>query len=149
MPGSRAFSSAAALGSKIYLAGGESSAGVLAETLVFYPNRPGSQEKAWEARADLPAARRNGNMTSLAGSLYLSGGVDSSGSTSLPLLMYDETHDRWESLELPPIPVGSRPAVAAVDTHIHIIGGDIAGVNQTAHQAYQAIYTVLIPAISR
>lgn len=149
MPGPRAFSSAAALGSKIYLAGGKSSQGELAETLVFYPNRPGSQEKAWESRADLPAARRDGSMTSLAGSLYLAGGVDSSGSTSLPLLKYDETNNRWEALELPPVPVGSRPAVAAVDTRIHIIGGDIAGVNQTAHQAYQAIYTVLIPAISR
>jgi len=88
-------------------------------------------------------------MTSLAGSLYLAGGIDSSENVSLPFLKYDEINNQWEELAEPINAAGEQPSVIALDTRIHLFGGAFQGKAQTSHIAFQAIYTVLIPAISR
>ncbi|MHB1120865.1 MAG: Kelch repeat-containing protein [Bellilinea sp.] len=144
-----AFGSAAVLGSKIYLVGGKNAQGVFDLAQVFYPNRLENAENTWESRANLPDKREGGNMVSLAGSLYLAGGKDDNKNDSLPLIKYDETKDVWEEVETSRAPLGDRLSLIALDTRIHVFGGNINGQAQNAHTAYQAIYTVLIPAITR
>lgn len=145
----RAFGTAAALGSKIFLTGGKNAQGVLDDTLVFFPDRMDDGEGDWEIRSSLPEPREGGSMTSLAGGLYLAGGTDLNGSSSLPLIKYDETNDVWEEVETPLVPLGDRLSLIALDTHVHVFGGEIDNQAQPIHTAYQAIYTVLIPAITR
>lgn len=144
-----AFASAVTLGSKIYLAGGENSSGYLSTLQAYYPQRESSGEKAWEKHADLPDGRTGFGLVTLADAVYAAGGRSTSSKNTLPVLHYDEKNDRWDSLDAPPVSVGNWPALAAVGNHIHIFGGEIDGLYQNMHLAYQAIYTVLIPAVSR
>lgn len=144
-----AFGSAAVLGSKIYLVGGKNAQGVFDRTQVYYPNRLENGENAWESRANLPDKREGGNLVTLAAGLYLAGGKGGNDIDSLPLIKYDETKDVWEEVETPNSPLGDRLSLIALDTRIHVFGGKIDGQEQNIHTAYQAIYTVLIPAITR
>lgn len=145
----RAFGSAAVLGSKIALVGGRNERGVLGDTQVFFPDRIGQKESVWEKRSDIPEKRAGGNMAALAGGLYLAGGVNESGESSLPVIQYDENKDTWIELETSQVPLGDQLSLLAVDTRIHVFGGEMGGKSQSLHTAYQAIYTVLIPAITR
>jgi len=149
MKEARAWACAAVIGSKIYLVGGENEEGVLSDTLAFYPDRLEDVDTSWEARADLPSGRKMAALTSLAGSLYLAGGVDANNNVSLPFLKYDEINNRWEELDESGNAAGEQLSVIALDTRIHLFGGSFQGNGQTSHTAFQAIYTVLIPAISR
>jgi len=62
---------------------------------------------------------------------------------------YDEQSNDWAALEDAPVPIGSQTELIALDTKIHLLGGVINGSAQTTHLAYQAVYTVLIPAVSK
>lgn len=145
----RAFTSAAVLGSKIYLVGGKNERGFFNDTQVFYPDRIDHGEVVWEKRSNIPEKRSGASMAVLAGSLYLAGGVDDVGNASLPLIKYDEVKDVWDKLEVSKSPFGDQLSLLAVDTRVHIFGGQFDGQSQSLHTAYQAIYTVLIPAITR
>lgn len=145
----RAYGAAAVLGSKIYLVGGKNDQGLLRDTQVYYPDRIDQNEAEWEKRSNLPGKRRGGSMTALAGGLYLAGGIGDDGNASLPLIKYDEAKDTWEELEVSQVPLPDELSLLAIDTRIHIFGGRVDGKSQTLHTAYQAIYTVLIPAITR
>jgi len=145
----RAWACAAVLGSKIYLIGGENENGILSDTLAYYPDRLEDVDTSWEMRADLPVGRKSAAVTSLAGSLYLAGGIDANNSLSVPFLKYDEVNNRWENLDGSGNSAGEQLSAIALDTRIHLFGGSFQGNGQTSHKAFQAIYTVLIPAISR
>jgi N-acetylneuraminic acid mutarotase len=145
----RAYSSAAVLGAKIMLAGGVNQQGRLTDLLAYYPQRESAGEAAWESRSGLPENREWISLVALAENLYLVGGSSDQESARLPILRYDENTNQWESLDQPPVAIGAQPGVAAIGNHIHFFGGDLAGTAQSEHLAFQAIYTVLIPAISR
>ncbi len=145
----RGFGAAAVLGSKIYLVGGRNDQGLLRDTQVYYPDRIDQNEAVWEKRSNLPGKRSGGSMAALAGGLYLAGGIDDDGNASLPLIKYDEAKDTWEELEVSQTPLPDQLSLLAIDTRIHIFGGQADGKSQSLHTAYQAIYTVLIPAITR
>lgn len=149
MPSTRAVSAAAVLGTKIILVGGINADGILSDTWAYFPQREVDGEIAWEKRSDLPASRSGFSLTELAGSLYLAGGLADSAEDAEPLLRYDDTEDRWEVLEPPPNFIGVMPGMAAQGNFVHIFGGVSNDHSQSSHLAYQAIYTVLIPAISR
>lgn len=144
-----AFATAVAIGSKIFLSGGESSQGKSSNLLAYYPQRTSAGENAWEKHADLPDGRTGYRLIKLADALYAVGGSATGNENPLPVLHYDEKNERWDLLDQPPEPIGDRPALAAIGNHIHIFGGELNGRTQNEHLAYQAIYTVLIPAISR
>lgn len=140
---------AAALGTKIILTGGQNASGGLKATWVYFPQREVEGENAWDQRADLPESRIDFSLTALAGSLYLAGGEAGSTNIDTAFLRYDDTNDRWEELETPPVRIGIMPGTAAQGNFVHIFGGVAEGQPHPVHLAYQAIYTVLIPAISR
>ncbi len=145
----RADCAAAPLGTKIILAGGENANRLLQDTWAYFPQREADGESGWEKRADLPAGRAEFSLTALAGSLYLAGGHGETAAAPTTALRYDDTADRWEILESSPSPIGDRPGMAANGNFVHIFGGNSSNQPQAIHLSYQAIYTVLIPAISR
>jgi len=149
IPSPRADSAAAVLGTKIILTGGNNANGLLKDTWAYFPQREAAGESAWEGRADLPSSRTGFSLTELAGSLYLAGGLADPAENAASLLRYDETTDRWEELESPPNPIGVTPGLAAQGNFVHLFGGVLSDQPQSSHLTYQAIYTVLIPAISR
>jgi N-acetylneuraminic acid mutarotase len=97
----------------------------------------------------VPDSRKGFSLVTLADSLYIVGGTDSNGSNQLPVLRYDSTADLWETLDQPPVGIGGRASLVVLGNFIHTMGGDINGTDQEEHLTYQAIFTVLIPAISR
>jgi N-acetylneuraminic acid mutarotase len=143
LPEEMAFGAAVPLeAGKILLAGGLNDGGELDRVWIYYPQRDLNNEAPWEERAALPEARSGMSMVSLAGAVYLVGGV----TPDLPPLQYNPVRDTWEPFELPLQPVGFLPVVLPYETHLHVIGGSIDHQVQSTHQTYQAIYTILIPA---
>jgi DNA-binding CsgD family transcriptional regulator len=143
LPEEMAFSAAVPLeAGKILLAGGINDGGGLDRVWIYYPQRDLNNEAPWEERAPLPQARSGMSMVTLAGSVYLVGGV----TPDLPPLQYNPARDTWEPFEMPPQPVGFLPILLPYETHLHVIGGTIDNQVQSTHQTYQAIFTILIPA---
>ena len=116
---------------------------------VYYPNREGDGGEAWESRQSLPEPRAGSSAAALVNSVYVAGGGAKEDGSSLDVLRYDEQADKWSSLEPAPASFGAQAAVVALDTKIHLLGGSTGGQAQPLHLAYQAVYTVLIPAVSR
>lgn len=140
---------AAVSGSKIYLIGGTDGKKVSDDVRVYYPNREGDGGEAWESRQSLPEPRAGSSAAALVNSVYVAGGGAKEDGSSLDVLRYDEQADKWSSLEPAPASFGAQAAVVALDTKIHLLGGSTNGQAQPLHLAYQAVYTVLIPAVSR
>ncbi len=149
MPSARAFLAAAVLGNKIYLLGGENHEGVTDECLVFYPNRERGDPAAWEQRPSLPQGRKNLRAAVLADGVYVVGGENQIGQPITEILRFNETSGLWEVLEPPPLIISADTALAASQTRLHFLGGTVGMRTVALHQAYQALYTVVLPAVSR
>ncbi len=140
---------AAVSGSKIFLIGGTDGQKVYADVLAYYPNREEEGGQAWEPRKTLPEPRVGLSAAGLINAIYVVGGGVKEDGSSLDALRYDEQGDSWSVLEPYPQNFGAQTALAALDTKLHLLGGEAEGQIQPMHLAYQAVYTVLIPAVSR
>lgn len=149
MPSARAFMAAAVLGNKIYLLGGETIDGVTDDSLAFYPNRGKDDPTAWEQKPPLPKGRKNLRAAVLADGVYVAGGVNQIDQPITDILRFNESSGLWEVLEPPPLLVSADTALAASQTRLHFLGGTIGMRAAAYHQAYQALYTVVLPAVSR
>ena len=149
MPFARAFMAAAVLGNKIYLLGGESLDGVSDDCVAFYPNREKDDPTAWEQKPPLPRGRKNLRAAVLADGVYVAGGVNQIDQPITDILRFNESSGVWEVLEPPPLLVSADTALAASQTRLHFLGGTLGMRTVAYHQAYQALYTVVLPAVSR
>jgi hypothetical protein len=109
---------------------------------VYYPSRDQAGEAAWEEKASLPDGQYGMGSASLAGAIYLAGGVDGQRAPAASL-EYLPGSDRWVPFEAPPETSGAFPALLALDTRLHLLGGK----SSAGHQSYQAIYTILFPVV--
>lgn len=149
MPSARAFMATAVLGNKIYLLGGQTMDGVSDDCLAFYPNREKEDPSAWEPKSPLPSKRKNLHAAVLADGVYVAGGVNQIDQPITDILRFNESSGLWEVLEPPPLLVTADTALVASQTRLHFLGGTL-GMRMVAyHQAYQALYTVVLPAVSR
>jgi DNA-binding CsgD family transcriptional regulator len=148
LPSARAFAAAVLVEGRIYIAGGFDGQQSLRTVLVYFPGRDQGGDHPWEERAPLSEGRYGMGATTLANYFYLVGGInDTNKAGGLPPVQYHTLSDRWTAFEVPPTPVGVRPAVLALDTRLYVLGGLGTAGPQASHQTYQAIYTIMLPAV--
>jgi DNA-binding CsgD family transcriptional regulator len=140
---------AAVSGSKIYLIGGTDGKKIYDDVWAYFPNREEEGGQAWESRQRLPEPRSGLSAAGLINAIYVVGGGIKEDGSSLDALRYDEQGDAWSVLEPLPRSFGAQTALVALDTRLHLLGGEVEGQAQPLHLTYQAVYTVLIPAVSR
>jgi DNA-binding CsgD family transcriptional regulator/N-acetylneuraminic acid mutarotase len=146
----RAFAGAVALEGRIYLIGGSDGAHALSTVQVYFPQRDQAGTAAYEERAPLPEGRSAASATGIAGLIYVFGGQsDSQPAGGLAPLQYAPPEDHWTAFELSPVTVGAGPALVALDTRLHVLGGSAPGGMAAFHQSYQAIYSINLPAIRK
>ncbi len=122
--------SAALLGEKIYLPGGEMASGEITDVLEIYDPR----QDAWTQGASLPAPRSAVALAAFEGRLYLFGGWDGSAYAA-DVWVYDPQADAWETLTPMSQPRLCALAVAT-DNGIHLLGGENAGAPLDLHEIY-------------
>jgi DNA-binding CsgD family transcriptional regulator/N-acetylneuraminic acid mutarotase len=144
LPAARAYLATAVVESHIFLIGGENDKGPTSEVLIYYPSRDSTGGTAYEIGKSLPHARSKLSAVAIANTVYLFGGNGNGDSSSDPIV-FDSDHDIWYPLNPPSQAIGESPAVVTAGNFIHVLGGRLSGIDQTSHQAYQAIYTITIP----
>ena len=146
MPAPASYASAQAVEGQIFVIGGYDGAHALAANRVYYPSRDQAGETAWEEKTSLPEGRYGMGSASLAGTIYLAGGLGETNNQAAAL-EYLPGADQWLPFEAPPEPAGAFPALLALDTRLHLLGGRSAGGPVASAQSYQAIYTILFPVV--
>jgi len=136
------YASAQAVEGQIFIMGGYDGKQALSANRVYYPSRDQAGEAAWEEKSPLPAGQYGMGSASLAGAIYLAGGVAGNGRPAAAL-EYLPRSDQWVTFEAPPESAGAFPALLALDTRLHLLGGKASA----SHQSYQAIYTILFPVV--
>jgi DNA-binding CsgD family transcriptional regulator/N-acetylneuraminic acid mutarotase len=143
LPGPRGDCGAVALEGKLLVIGGFDGTQALAQTLAYFPNRDSADEDPWEERPALPEGRYGFGAAALANSTYVFGG-QADGQQPL-VLTADGTV--WSPIDYPLRPLGQGLSVLAAGNTLHLLGGAQGGTPTTAHQVYQALYTITIPFI--
>lgn len=146
MPTAREYSGAAISGGKIYVMGGYNGKQVLSANEEYVPERDNGTENPWNMRAPLPNARHSMGVASVAGIVHLVGGMGD-GKDVLPPLDYFAQLDKWQPFESPLGHQWSNLALVPTDTHIYALGGRLEGALTVQNLSYQAIYTIIIPAL--
>jgi DNA-binding CsgD family transcriptional regulator len=141
MPTVRAYAGAVAEDSRIYLLGGENESGDLAANERYTPSAE-ADGAPWDARAPLPEPRSRVAVTTAGGLLFAIGG----DSESRDSLVYNLNLDQWQPLRTPLTAPLRDLRVQSIDGRVlYIIGGS--GATESADvYAYQAIFTVFLPA---
>lgn len=117
LPEGRAGMAAAVVEGRMYVMGGQTAAGLSADTLMFDLTL-----NTWEKRAPLPEAVRDVQAVVLGERLYLAGGVRADGKVSAALRVYDPRADVWTQAAA--MPAGrSAAAAAALDGRLYLFGG--------------------------
>jgi len=140
MPTARGFAGAAVADGKIYVIGGYNGQEILAVNEEYVPGRDDGQGNPWTARAPMPAGRAGAGIAVAANLIHVIGGWEEAPES----FKYNVRTDSWQSFEAPIEGSWSNLGLALVDTKIYAIGG-WDGDYMDANQAYQAIYTIILP----
>jgi DNA-binding CsgD family transcriptional regulator/N-acetylneuraminic acid mutarotase len=146
MPVKRAFAGAAASGDRIFVLGGRNQDGTLATNTVYMPNNENQNGSAWSEAAPLPEGRYAMGVTSIAGFIYLVGGVAESRA-ELPLMVYLPSNNTWSISSAQGIQPVSYPGVVAVEAFLYSVGGQYGGAPIANLQTYQAMTMIAVPLI--
>ena len=148
MPTSRANPGVTVVGSKIFIIGGLNGEGVTGVNEVFVPDLANAESDPWEIHNPLPEGGYAMGTTSVADTIYLVGGINQDGGQSSSLVFNPFTGE-WRSLADPPADFGSYLGLESIGTTIFGVGGKNNEVPQDKNLAYQAMYTISIPLITK
>jgi DNA-binding CsgD family transcriptional regulator len=143
---SRGYAGAAVVAGKIFVIGGYDGRQVISSNEAYLPERDDGLDTPWIQRAPLPVGRYGMGVASISNIIYVIGGEGESNAALLPLEYFQE-EDKWQSFESPFSKQWAYLATIPLGTHIYGIGGKVDGARASQNMAYQALYTVLIPAI--
>lgn len=144
LPFACGFASAVSSNGKIFLIGGTSDGTTALDHVVaYYPQRDRDGEAPWENLSAIPQARFAAGATTLGDLIFLFGGSNGSSEAGLPGVQYQPQRDEWSVLSEPQQPISAGASAVAFENYVHVFGPG------TAHQRYQAIYTITIPVITR
>jgi N-acetylneuraminic acid mutarotase len=133
---------------RIFLFGGYDGTSVLSSMQVYYPSRERAGNPAWEDRAPLPEPRYAMGAATLANMIYIMGGEsDTQPVGGLSPIQYLPVTNQWSRFDRAPQITGSKLALLALDTRLHIIGGEAPSGLSAEHLTYQAIYTISLPSV--
>ena len=148
MPTPRANPGIAIVGRKISVIGGLNGDGATRVNEVFIPDAASVENDAWEIQNPLPEGGYAMGTTSVADTIYLIGGINQDGGQFSSLVCNPLTGE-WRSLADPPSDFGSYLGLESIGTTIFGVGGKINEVPQDNNLAYQAMYTISIPLITK
>lgn len=150
MPVALGLAAAVTQENRIYLIGGTDGQTALSSVRVYFPSRErAGSDPAWEDRAPMPEGRYGMGAVSLASMIYVVGGEsDTKPENGLAPLQFMPYQNRWERFERAPAITGSKVTLLALDTRLHVIGGQTAEGLSASHLTYQAIYTISLPSVS-
>jgi DNA-binding CsgD family transcriptional regulator len=152
LPTGRAYCAAAAAGGKIYVVGGFDGKSALAVSEAYTPSLDGSSASPWSAVPPLPEGRYGMSAAGLADTLLVIGGLLSPPGASLAeeaaaAYQFFPSQSAWAAVE----PPGAQPwtglAAVPLEQFVYAFGGKLSGEFTAQVQAYQAVYTVLIPIV--
>ena len=148
MPIKRAYGGAAVSGGKIYVLGGINEEGILSINHVYAPELDQVDMNPWSEAADLPEKRYAMGVTNVVDNIYIISG--SSVSEKSPnSLVYLPSADSYQNIEVPISMPSSRFGFVFHGSQMYIIGGDLGDSFTDTNLSYQAIYTILIPVMSK
>jgi DNA-binding CsgD family transcriptional regulator/N-acetylneuraminic acid mutarotase len=142
MSEARGFASAAVLGDKIYIIGGNNSKQDLAINEVYTPHLEGFTTP-WSQAEALPTGRYANGIASLADRIYVIGGP----ADSQAVLAYTPQTNQWQAIDSPPQEIGEGARLVQLGEFLLVLGGQVNNNPSGLNLAYQAIYTVQIPMI--
>jgi DNA-binding CsgD family transcriptional regulator len=145
MPTARGYAGAVVASGAIHVLGGFDGTKALQTNEVYFPERDNAHEAPWLTAASLPEGRYAMGVASIADIVHVFGGIGESGSL-LPLEFFPQ-RDEWQSFENPFSQTWSNLRLVSIETYLYALGGRLDGTITGKHQAYLAIYTVLIPVV--
>jgi N-acetylneuraminic acid mutarotase len=143
MPTARAFAAAAVVENAVYVVGGANEQGGLATNERYIPAEDNDTGSPWAVKAKLPNAADHIAAASIGDQIFLLGGAQDVNQ----LLIYTADNDSWRADKFP-LAATSDLRTQAIGNKLYILGGRGAGTANPQVYEYQAIYSVLLPAIS-
>jgi DNA-binding CsgD family transcriptional regulator len=149
MPTARAFSGAAVVGGVIFVIGGYNGAQALAANEAYFPGNDIPGRDPWIVREGMPAERYAMGMVCLADMIYVVGGR-SADDGDLDPLFYSPQQGIWQGFEnFPNAQDWQQLGLIPVGEFIYGIGGRSNGKVLSLNMSYQALFTMLLPALSK
>jgi DNA-binding CsgD family transcriptional regulator/N-acetylneuraminic acid mutarotase len=143
MPTARAFASATVVENAVYVVGGLNEAGSLATNERYIPAEDNETGSPWAVKAKLPSAADHMAVASINDQVFLLGGAQGANQ----LLIYTVGNDSWRTDKFP-LAATSDLRAQAIGNKLYILGGRAGKVANAQLYEYQAMYSVLLPAIS-
>ncbi len=146
MPTARGYAGAAVAGGKIYVVGGFDGNTALDLNQVFIPELDGSEAGPWNTAESLPAGRYSMGVAGLGNMVYAVGGVIEEGGLHTSLL-YSPQENIWQEFDSPNDDTLENFGIVPLDNQLYVMGGKLGDDLTAINQAYQAVYTIVIPII--
>jgi len=145
----RSYSGAAVVGGVIYVVGGYNQGVSLAVNESYYPSRDIEGGEPWIEKAPMPERRYAMGIDGLADILYVFGGkLDTNGTNNL--LQYIPQRDEWQIIKSAPNKEERQQlGLITFEGNLYVMGGQTNGKFLSSNFAYQALYSLLIPILSK
>ncbi len=117
LPEARSRVALATDGTRLYVIGGETSAGVTGQVSIYDPHSNG-----WQSAAAKPTAVANAAAAWLSDRIYVPGGTTRNGTPTNAVEAYDPRADRWEAVAPLPSPLAAY-ALASLNGRLYLFGG--------------------------
>ncbi|MDD5370839.1 MAG: kelch repeat-containing protein [Anaerolineaceae bacterium] len=154
MPTPRGFAGAVTIGDTIYVLGGYDGKFALSVNEGYSPILDDSKSNPWVEEAPLPEGRYSMGVSSLADSIYIVGGSFTPTSSiradeTVRSFVYLPVSNLWISFEMPMESLSSDLSLVSYSRWIYLLGGLHGDIPLDQNLAYQAIYTIAIPSITK
>jgi len=142
----RAYPGAALAGGKIYIMGGYDGQRALDINQVYQPDLDDGQNNPWSESPLLPKARYGMGITSIAGIIYLVGGIDEKNNVDTSARFLTQTEE-WQQVQNPVSATWSNLGLVSLGTNIYAVGGRLDQVTTKNQWSHQAIFLTVLPII--
>lgn len=144
----RGFSAAVASGEKIFLLGGTDGNNALADVDVYLPSLDNTNTRAWSSGKDLPSGRYAMGVASIADFIQLFGGIGAGENAQL-IYQYSPVTEEWQEIGSLGNGTWSHLGVVPLGPLVYLVGGSVDDQPSNGLYAFQAIYTINFPMITR